>query len=648
MEEEKKYSAFDFIEERLGVSSRLHDYYMFEPWDVEVRPGWMYEEAKKDGFDIQSPDHVKLYGEAPHPFQSGYMQDDGFVAAMFASNQSGKSYCACMDVLIRLTGEIPIAFQYDKGVNSGVKRDINENNVKRFGRRNSATGELIDYDYKAGHSPLWDCGEIVGAGVYDKRRVAPKNVKAWIVTYKQARDESWWPLLKGMIPERMRDQSRKGGWASENDNILYLINDQQIHFITYEQGPTRLEAAGTLQKHEKLWMVLFDEEPPDSRYWATVTQRVNLIRLVTTPYLGVSWTHADILMKSIGSKDIHIYHCSKYDCPYHTRTDINRSKTTIKKWQVGARIWGLHTEQGGRPYYEDMYEQIMTALSIPEKCSYAKIFPMVDWSSPTDLCYNRDRIDLLPEYEPAKTDVWKIYEDVKPDGIYFLSADICQGTEEEGEEQDLSCAQILRVSSESEWPTQVAVLDSYLPAAEFARLCLYAAAYYNNCLLGWDACGKAAGTFQTIVDGYPFVYTMVVTNDITKKQTTKAGFFTTSKTRNQIFDYVGSMIRENIEVPGLGIVHKKTMSEIAECIVGKNGRPDHPKRKTNDSLVALGMGLYMFKLSREQIRLNIFRKKTVNDDPFDGRFAKKKETRPLLCGKGMDARKADKRLLGRF
>ena len=126
-----------------------------------------------------------------------------------------------------------------------------------------------------------------------------------------------------------------------------------------------------------------------------------------------------------------------------------------------------------------------------------------------------------------------------------------------------------------------------------------------------------------------------------KKQTEKIGFFTSRKNRTQIFDYVGSLMKDNVERLAFGIRHAKTIKEIAGCIVGRNGRPDHAKRGHNDSLITLAIGLFIFKAAREQIKNNIDaygRKKKASGDGWGDRGAVQKETRPMFGGRGMDSR----------
>jgi hypothetical protein len=108
------------------------------------------------------------------------------------------------------------------------------------------------------------------------------------------------------------------------------------------------------------------------------------------------------------------------------------------------------------------------------------------------------------------------------------------------------------------------------------------------------------------------------------------------KTRILLFDLTGSMMKDLSEVPCFGIRSLDVLKEIAGCIVGKNGRPDHEKRGSNDSLVAFAIGLYAFVHGKEQLKASVgFRKKKKSVDSIPDRRIVTKETRPLLgCRSG--------------
>ena len=651
MDEVKK-----FLADSMGSSAHDHPYFQYEPWNIEEpTPEHIIELAREFGIDFKGAELIRTIGRAPREFQTGYIFSKAFVRVLFAGNQIGKSYAVMLDKITRLTGEIPLSLRTEKGKDTHQLRAITKNNIKRFGRVDKRDGRIIDHDEEAEHNDLlWDCGTIKGCGIYPKKRITPKGSKIWIVTYKQARDEAWWPMLKGMIPDHLLDKT-KGSQAEPGfDNInhvCHLIRGTQIHFITYEQGAVRLEAAGNLQEFENLAEIVFDEEPPDDSYYNIAIQRVDSISLVTTPYNGLSWTYDDVFLKCADSDDIEIFHATQFDCPYKTEAEVMTKLRLMKTWEVAARIFGLHSEQSGRPYYEEMHDRISMKVRIARPVfDLMKILPSFTYDTPIDLARRRSEI-VITDANKTDRDAWQIYEHPKPGVGYFMSVDTAEGSEDEKQEQDRHSAHIFRkpIDDEPDWPVQVATIDTGLECDQFAPLTLYACAYYNNCLLGPENVGKSAGIYLLLTRDWPFKWTMTVINDITKKPTEKYGFSTQAGNRTLLFDLVGQMLKDCAELPMFGLRQLLVLKQIAGTIVGKGGRPDHKKRKRNDALTALAIGYYIFRNTRELIQdhSNDFGAKEKLD-PWASRVHKKTETRPVLGSKtGMDQRKQT-RLRGKY
>lgn len=646
----------EFLEENQGVKREQHPFTQFEPWDIEKpRPEHIDKLAQQFGIDFSSPELVSVIGSTPRLFQTGYLFSNAFIRVKFAGNQIGKSFNVLVDKIMRLTGEVPTALRYEKGKETHILRAITKNNIKRFGRIDCRTGNLIDHNIDVEPNEfLWNCGTIKGAGIFPHKKIYPKGSKIWIVTYKQARDEAWWPIMKGMIPKTLLDRKRGSQQSpgfDENQHIIHLIRGCTIHFLTYEQGHTRLEAAGDLQEFENLVEVIFDEEPPDERFFNVVLQRVPSISLITTPYAGLTWTYDDIFMKAAENQDIEIFHATQFDCPYKTEAEVMKKLKLMKRWEVAARIFGLHSEQSGKPYYEEMYDQIAEKIRTA-KPSYElkKIYPQFTWDNPIDIARQRDEIQVV-DAEPGDRDAWEIYEPPKPGTAYFMAVDTAEGSEDERQEQDRHSAQVFRLPTEKElpWPVQVASLNCGLECDQFAPLTLYGCAYYNNCLLAPENVGKSAGVYLLLTRDWPFKFTMVVINDITKKPTEKYGFSTQANNRTLIFDMVGNMIKECAALPMFGLRSILCLKQIAGTIVGKGGRPDHKKRKRNDALTCLGIGLYVFTNAREVIQdhANEFASKQ-NLDPWNRGVHKQVERKPVLGSRrGIDERKANAKAVRR-
>ena len=138
---------------------------------------------------------------------------------------------------------------------------------------------------------------------------------------------------------------------------------------------------------------------------------------------------------------------------------------------------------------------------------------------------------------------------------------------------------------------------------------------------------------------------MAVMNDKTKKPTEKIGFTTSVRTRIMLFDLVGNWIKEYEDLPHYGINHLYTLKEIAGCVVGKKGRPDHPRGGSTDCIIAFGIGLYVLQKEREQIQNRfMYNKSKKRLDMWADRVYDSRETRPILGGRGLDARENTKNL----
>jgi len=623
-----------FMDSLTDDNAKIHPFYLFEPWDIVKRDPRIYEMAREDDCQLDNPEVVKIIGGDTHLFQTGYVFDDTPLAAMFAGNQTGKTYSEIIDDIIMLTGEIPFSMRVPKGDPTPYKRELTRNNVIRFGRFDSYDGTFLDKKWVEPNG-TWDCGNVVGAGVYPKQKLAPFGAKIWIVTSKQIRDETWWPAMKYMIPDSLIDKTKGNNGFDNREFIIHLARNSKLNLKTYEQKADRLEGSGKTQEYEKLHKITFDEEPPDQKFLSVALVRCGMVRLITTPYKGLSWTYDKVFKQGVN-----VYHCTQYDCPYQEWDSVNKAKKFMPKWEIGARIYGLHTGQAGKPYYEGLLDLITKAVSdyaeIPDRM---QIMCPAPWDSVIELL-PQEMIELDGDGE---SDVeWSVYEEKKDDAIYFISIDTAEGTSTDEDRTDANAAHVFRFPIDKEkeaWPVHVASIRTKIPTDEFARLSLYGAIYWNYAMMVPEVMGKSAGTFMAEVRDYPFIFTMNVINDRTRKQTERLGFFTTSKTRILLFDLIGSMMKDNADERCFMIRSLDVLKEIYGCIVGKNGRPDHEKRGSNDSLMAYAIGLYAYVHCKELLKTSVgFMRKKKTVDTFANMAIVHKETRPMLCCKdgGLD------------
>ena len=623
----------EFLTNYANGSGRRGAFWLFEPWDVTERDEWTKAKFRKDGVEGK----INKFGSAPHPFQSGIILENPRMAAIIASSQSGKSFSAGIDVIIQATGEIPYAFRYDKGVDTGVKREISPENIHRFGRMKAGTGVFLDNDTKAKPSNEWNCGNIVGAGKYNKEKLMPSGKEMWVGTFKQARDVNWVQFFRQNIPEHVIDHSQgvNGFYESSNKGFFVcLTNNRKIRIITYEQGYERFESI-------KAWRIILDEEPPDERIYASaVGHTINGITLVETPYRGMTFTYSRIV-KAEGA-GVKIYHCTAYDSPYLKREEIEADRITLPPWEIDARVYGLHSEQAGKPYYHDIFDELKQweARFYEGGMRYKLEVPATN--TPRDLAER----ECQPIVDPDGN--WKIFEEPKPDKAYYISIDTARGDDQADKRVDANVAFIFRPpdpdsDEDLDFPVEVASLRTQRPTKYFAREVLSAAIWYNNAMIAPEANGFSAGTFISEIHGYPFVYTASLADDRTRKSVERIGFYSTGKKRQMLFDEFGEFIRSTIDEKYCPFKTRVVLEETLGLVVGKNGRPDHPRRGANDSVIAFAIGLYVFRFDKEQIRNNIGwkRKSKKSVDGWGDRGkSSSKETRPVLGSlRGLDARR---------
>ena len=154
------------------------------------------------------------------------------------------------------------------------------------------------------------------------------------------------------------------------------------------------------------------------------------------------------------------------------------------------------------------------------------------------------------------------------------------------------------------FPVMVCACRSTDSTINFARTCAYAGVYYNNALLAPEVRGETGGVFKTELKEYPYMYKMTVINNQTNRPSKKIGFRTSSGTRPILFDAPADYIAEHTSEHNSMIPYLPLIKELMGCLVGKKGRPDHPKKGTTDSIIAFGIGLYVYQVDSTQIRNN--------------------------------------------
>lgn len=643
------YNPVDILLKQVDDHNQLvniHPYYAFECWDLDKpRELWQIELAKLDGVDLESPEFVRLYGTAPHLFQSGAMYTDKRISLTIAGNQTGKTICELHRDIATATGEFPYSMRYDKGVDTGIPRFVTIRNIRRFGRRDAVTGEIIDYDSsKIGEwergSREWNCGNIIGTGKMNQSMIAPDGARYWIGTTRRSYVEMWLPSLNILAPENciipphFIDKRRGNKGYSAVNQQIHFNRGIDFSFITYESGAVKFEA-------KRVHRIALDEEPPNREIFAAALKHCDTISIMTTPYKGITW------LKEIIDKDLPgkvIWHCTQYDSPYQLREEVDADREVSLPHERAARVWGIPVAQvESKPYFDTTkislwmqkiqakYKMARFATSqrygtvVPDHNSYLPALTEVD-------------VQMLPANEDDKQYVWRVYEEVKPDEAYALIADPAEGDEIPDDAGDSAAAIVVKKAElltaleqkqgVKKWPKPVAIIRSTLLCEQFADMCLVVARYYNNATLSPESHRRGSwnAIFYAKTKTWPYWYYHETEKWSTRKRRSTPGFDTNAGTRDLIFKKVQDWENSFDKDEEPNFYDDMLFEEMASCIINKKGRADHATNKRLDLTVCWGIALYVLAESPEQFLCNakpVEKKETW----LDGIRAKHREER---------------------
>lgn len=595
-----------------GESWKLYpNYYLFEGYDVQEREAWVYEQAISDGADLRAPFLMLHVGEAPHPFQNGYILSMSRFRAIMAANQNGKSLAVYMEQQMRMTGEIPFAYRYPKGHDTGIARLCTKENIRRFGRRSRETGAIIDFDDRAMKDDSWDCGNVIGAGVFPSSKIVVPGGTMRLGAPQKIIQQSWWPAYTGRARDTLgkfflasmidRERSRTGiAGANKQEHQIFFKGDRTLHIISYDAGAKAFEGIKV--------PTYLDEEPEHKgeEIIATVITHSSDWSLSETPIYGITYSKARIFpeLKPEGHA---VFHATAYDCPYHTRAEleVERKEMLGTPWEIGARIYGLPTGQTGKPYY-DRAKINLWIQRFPKAFQFCRFVPQGEWDGiKTQAHRNRPGLlDIEVKKEIVRDDdkstVWRVYEDRQDMLAYVSASDQAEGADLPQDVADWSVAVIGRPRSLKDpvdsRPVVCATLRSSLPTPHFARHVLYACRYFNNALMAAESAkGFANATFKEVCSEWPWWFRDSVTMDATHRAKEHLGFCPTDDRRETVFDV---LLRDHFDAYGEDeypeIPDEQILREAAAAIVGvkKNGtttRCDHAPDGTLDALMAYGI-----------------------------------------------------------
>lgn len=610
------------LEESKEIWREYPAYYLFEPWDVGERSKAVLDQAVADGIDLSAPDIMRAVGPAPHPFQTGYLLSTAFRRVVMANNQTGKTRACMMEILASATGEIPISLRYPKGHDTGVARVVNKWNIIRWGRVSKETGLVIDHDWRPRCDGSWDCGTVKGVGIFPADKIVAPGSVIRVGSLQRLILQNWWPAFTGIgrdkadnfIPEFFIDRER-GSFvargANKQDKQVFLKRGVTLQMLTYDAGKEGFEGIKV--------PTYLDEEPDDEAIIAAVVTHCTRWSLTMTPYHGVTYSK-ELAFPSERTPDADTFHATAYDCPYLTSQEIaiQRKELESKPWELGARLWGVPTEQAGKPYYDRAKINLwIQRFKMPYRL--VKFLPAAQWQGiQTDegLYKAPGLLETGVSMETVGREdqraVWRLYEDVQEGVGYCGASDQADGAETTLEAGDWSTCMIGRSSdSDPSKPVLAASLRSSLPTPQFAREVLYAARYFNNALLCPESSrGAANASFEMVASDWPWWFHDVVTKWSTRKRAVQRGFVPTTDRRDAVFNTLlrdwmdGYDAEEYPDMPDEWVLREAAAAVVGHT-AGGAARCDHVSAGSIDSLMAYGILLFVFKDHHRQVRCNV-------------------------------------------
>lgn len=194
-------------------------------------------------------------------------------------------------------------------------------------------------------------------------------------------------IIEYLKPEDIKDIS----WAKHGVySSLTLKNGVFIEFKTYEQGRAKLQSA-------KLFLAMFDEEPPEDIYEEVYTRTVDLrgqVILAFTPLKGMTWSYEKIFNNK--SEMVSVYNWGMYDNPFIPIDEIDEMKRNLSPKKAKMRLYGEY--QGSeRAILETFYRSKHIKKDLLQK--HMPMDVSIDWG------INTTAIGFYQSFKGVKTDI---------------------------------------------------------------------------------------------------------------------------------------------------------------------------------------------------------------------------------------------------
>ena len=662
------------IETFMSDKAECSPFWGFEPFDLGVPTQDVVDKAEEDGVDLLGDVAAQLAGPYPRQFQSGAILSKKPTACLLASTQTGKSYAAQALIGASVSRQPPFSLRYEKGVDTGIKRQVSPLNINRFGRIDIRTGTVIDHNIHAEiDSQSWTCGNIMGAGIFPEELYVPDGEQLWVGTLARSIDTLWWPIFAGtnaqrFLPAEFLDKSKGNGGTNSKKLCIHCPNDVTLFVKSYDADFKTFE---TVTAH----LIVYDEEPLKVGHYLSGEGHSVYQRFFFTALNGLSFTQSlffgcvDEAAKNRAKEhgvgvydreDFDFFQASRYESPYvdPAAREIHR-KSQPRHGRV-QKVWGRYGEHTGNPFFDrskiEYWRERFCAshrkVRLMPKSAYDGIVQQYGRSLPCLMDVGIAEMKPAPKEDDLRT-VFRVYENPKPGVGYLWLADLAEGAVDPKESQDFNFGIMVRAPTPDDnfenpahydYPVVVATIRSTLQTIAFAHYTSLALRWYNNAVLAPErGHGKDNEAYGTTLDDWPYWYFFNATSDKTQKSRPKKGFDTNAGTRDNMLLQVRTWLDEFDKDEDPLIKDSWLYDELAGAVLKetRNGkkRCDHPRNGYLDGVICLAIATYIFNESPDVIVCNYVEPEKRSGQTFLERMQKRnsqdRNSPPVRMGAGV-------------
>ena len=660
------------IETFMSDKAECSPYWGFEPFDLEKPSQDVVNKATEDGVDLLGDSAAQLAGPYPRQFQSGAILSTKPNVCLLAASQVGKTHTAQALVGSAVSRQPPFSLRYEKGVDTGIKRQLSALNINRFGRIDIRTGTVIDHNVHAEIDPQsWSCGNIIGAGIFPDELYVPNGKQLWVGTLAGSIDTHWWPILAGtgdqrFLPSEFLDTSQGNEGTNSKKRCIHCPNDVTLFVKSYDADFKTFE---TVTAH----LIIYDEEPIKVGHYLSGEGHSVYQRFFFTALNGLSFTQSlffgciDEAAKNRAKEhdvgvydreDFDFFQASRYDSPYVDPLARELHRKSQPRHGRVQKVWGRYGEHTGNPFFDrskiEYWRERFCAphrkVRLSAKSAYEGLEQVYGHALP---CLMDVGIAETKAKEDDLRTVFRVYENPKPGVGYLWLTDAAAGATDPKESQDFNFGIMVRAPTSDDnfkniahydYPVIVATIRSTLPVIAYAKYTALCLRWYNNAVLAPErGHGSDNEAYGQTLDDWPYWYFRNVTNDTTQNSRPKKGFDTNAGTRNPMLAQVREWLDEFEKDEDPLIKDSWLYDELAGAIQkeNRNGkkRCDHPRNGYLDGVICLAIATYIFNESPDVIVCNYVEPEKRSGQTFLERMQKRnsqdRNLTPVHMGAGV-------------